>query len=92
MNENIEMLSKVNEKVHEIDKRLALIELKIQTVEELKKTAKELQDAVAAIKLEYEKMKSYSKGRNKILGVWCAATGIVCTGLFMLGQVLLQKL
>ena len=79
-------------KLHEIDKRLALVELKIETVKDLKKTADDLREAVSGLNIEYEKIKAYSKGRNKVLGIWCAATGVVCTGLFMLGQVLLQRL
>ena len=78
--------------LHEIDIRLALVESKIETVKDLQKTADDLKEAVADIKIEYEKMKAYSKGKNWVLGIWCGATGIVCTGLFMLGQVLLQKL
>ena len=79
-------------KLHEIDKRLALVELKIETVKDLKKTADDLREAVSDLNIEYEKIKAYSKGRNKVLGIWCAATGVVCTGLFMLGQVLLQRI
>ena len=79
-------------KIHEIDKRLALVELKIETVKDLKKTADDLREAVSALKIEYTKITAYSKGRNKVLGIWCAATGVVCTGLFMLGQVLLQRI
>ena len=87
-NTDTEILSKI----HEIDKRLVLVESKIEMVKDLQKTANDLRVAVADIKTEYEKMKAYSKGKNWVLGIWCGATGIVCTGLFMLGQVLLQKL
>ena len=90
MNENTD--TGILSKLHEIDKRLALVELKIETVKDLQKTATDLKEAVTDIKTEYEKMKAYSKGKNWVLGIWCGATGIVCTGLFMLGQVLLQKL
>ena len=86
MNENMV------KQIHEIDKRLALVELKIQTVEDLKKTADDLREAVTNLNTEYEKMKAYSEGKNLVVGLWCAATGVVCTGLFMLGQILLQKL
>ena len=69
---------------HDLDKRLALVEAKIITVAELSKVAHDL-------KTELAEMKAFSKGRNKVLGIWCAATGVVCTGLFMLGQVILQR-
>ena len=90
MNENMD--TGILSKLHEIDKRLVLVESKIEAVKDLQKTADDLKEAVSDIKTEYEKMKAYSKGKNWVLGIWCGATGIVCTGLFMLGQVLLQKL
>ena len=79
-------------RIHDLDKRLTLVESKIETVAELKKAADDLQKAVNNLNTEYEKMKAYSKGKNRVVGLWCAATGVVCTGLFMLGQILLQNL
>ena len=78
--------------IHEIDKRLVLVESKIEAVKDLQKTADDLKEAVSDLKTEYEKMKAYSKGKNWVLGIWCGATGVLCTCLFMVGQVLLQKL
>ena len=79
------------QKYHDVDKRLSLVEQQMLSIEKLTETAEELKEAVSNIKTEYAKMKAYSKGRNWVLGIWCAATGIVCTGLFMLGQVILSK-
>ena len=80
---------------HEIDKNVAVLTEQVRNltaiVKGLKETVEKLDSEVDTLKTENAKMLAFSKGRNWVIGLWCGATGVLCTCIVMFGQPILTK-